>query len=82
MPWAATISTLRPPLGPGSIAKDQHELSTLDGLGLTDVEMDDCLTYLLAFVQANAQARIDAHAIERDSAMDDQQWSARFVLPE
>ncbi|QSB14007.1 TetR/AcrR family transcriptional regulator C-terminal domain-containing protein [Natronosporangium hydrolyticum] len=53
-PWAATISTRRPPLGPGSIAKYEHELAAFDGLGLDEVTMDDCLTYLLDFVRANA----------------------------
>src|SRR5262249_4237873 len=31
-PWAAAISTIRPPLGPGLMAKDEHELSAFDGL--------------------------------------------------
>jgi AcrR family transcriptional regulator len=75
-PWAATVSTLRPPLGPGLMAKYEHELSALDGLGLDDVEMDDALTYLLSFVQASARASADADAAHRDSAMDDEQWWA------
>ncbi|MGH3830659.1 MAG: TetR/AcrR family transcriptional regulator [Pseudonocardiaceae bacterium] len=74
--WAATVSTLRPPLGPGSIAKYEHELSALDGLGLGDVEMDDCLTHLLTFVQSCARAIADARATRSDSAMDDEQWWA------
>ncbi|MFF4960752.1 TetR/AcrR family transcriptional regulator [Streptomyces sp. NPDC001222] len=73
-PWAATVSTARPPLGPGLMAKYEHELSALDGLGLSDVEMDDCLTYLLTFVQASARAAADARAAQHDSAMNDQQW--------
>jgi AcrR family transcriptional regulator len=75
-PWAATVSTVRPSLGPGSIAKYERELSALDGLGLTDVEMDDCLTHLLAFVQANARAVIETRTTRRDSAMNDEQWWA------
>lgn len=75
-PWAATVSTLRPPLGPGSIAKYEHELSALDGLGLGDVEMDDCLTHLLTIVASCARAAADARATRSDSAMDDEQWWA------
>jgi AcrR family transcriptional regulator len=75
-PWAAAVSTLRPPLGPGMLAKYQHELSALDGLGLDDVAMDDCLTYLLTFVQAAARATIDARTARQDSALDDEQWWA------
>jgi AcrR family transcriptional regulator len=75
-PWAATVSTIRPPLGPGQMAKYEHELSAFGGLGLDDVTVDDCLTYLLSFVQACASATTDAHDIQRDSAMDDGQWWA------
>lgn len=73
-PWAATVSTLRPPLGPGLIGKYEHELSALEDLGLDDVEMDDCLTHLLTFVQASARAVADARATRLDSAMNDEQW--------
>jgi AcrR family transcriptional regulator len=75
-PWAATVSTIRPPLGPGQMAKYEHELSAFGGLGLDDVTVDDCLTYLLSFVQACARAAADARDIQRDSAVDDGQWWA------
>jgi AcrR family transcriptional regulator len=75
-PWAATVSTLRPPLGPGLIGKYEHELSALEGLGLDDVEMDDCLTHLLSFVQVSARALADVRAARTASAMDDEQWWA------
>ncbi len=75
-PWLGAVSTLRPPLGPGLMAKYEHELAALDGLGLTDLEMDDSLTYLLSFVQANARAAQDAGAARADTAMSDEQWWA------
>jgi AcrR family transcriptional regulator len=75
-PWAATISTIRPPLGPGQMAKYEHELSAFDSLGLDDVTVDDCLTYLLSFIQAYARATSDARDMQRDSALDDEQWWA------
>lgn len=75
-PWAAAISTIRPPLGPGQMAKYEHELSAFDDLGLDDVTIDDCLTYLLSFVQATARAAAEARDTQRDSAMDDEQWWA------
>jgi hypothetical protein len=61
-PWIADVSTARPPLGPGLMAKYEYELSAFNGLGLDDVTVDDALTYLLAFVQAAARAPIDARA--------------------
>ena len=75
-PWASAVSVLRPPLGPGLMAKYEHELGALDGLGLSDLETDDALTFLLSFVQANARATVDARAAELDSAMNDEQWWA------
>lgn len=73
-PWAATISTIRPPLGPGMMAKYEHELSAFESLGLDDVLMDASLTYLLSFVQAWARAAADARAVQRATAMDDSEW--------
>ncbi|MBB4959316.1 AcrR family transcriptional regulator [Micromonospora polyrhachis] len=73
-PWLADISTGRPPLGPGVMAKYEHELRALDGLGLDDVEMDAALTFLLGFVQTCARAAADARAAEHERAMSDQQW--------
>lgn len=75
-PWAAIISTIRPPLGPGMMAKYEHELSALEGLGLDDVLMDASLAYLLGFVQAWARAAADARAVQHDTAMDDREWWA------
>jgi AcrR family transcriptional regulator len=75
-PWAAAISTIRPPLGPGLMAKYEHELSALEGLGLDDIEMDACLTYLLSFVQACARAAADRGTVKRDTTMDEEQWWA------
>ena len=75
-PWAATVSPGRPPLGPGLMAKYEHELRALDGLGLDDVEMDAALTYLLGFVQASSRAAADAQAVARESKMSDEEWWA------
>jgi AcrR family transcriptional regulator len=73
-PWVAAISTISPPLGPGMIAKYEHELSAFDDLGMDDVTIDACLTYLLAFVESCARAAEAARATRRDTAMNDQQW--------
>ena len=50
-PWLAEVATDRPPLGPGQLRKYELELGALDGLGLTDREMDFTLTLVTTFVQ-------------------------------
>ena len=76
-PWAAEVSAARPPLGPGMLAKYEHELSALQGLGLDDLQMDASLTYLLSFVQACARATAEARAGTRESGTGDAEWWAR-----
>jgi AcrR family transcriptional regulator len=55
-PWAATLSSSRPPLGPGLMAKYEHELAALADSGLDDVQTDAALTFLLDFVRSSALA--------------------------
>jgi AcrR family transcriptional regulator len=75
-PWLTAVSTSRPVLGPGVMAKYEYELRALDGLGLDDVEMDAALTFLLGFVETCARAATDVRATQHESAMSDQQWWA------
>jgi AcrR family transcriptional regulator len=72
-PWAARVTTARPPLGPGLLAKYDHELRAFDGLGLSDVDMDAALTLVLGFVQGIA-------AQEPASTPDAEWWEAAGPL--
>jgi AcrR family transcriptional regulator len=75
-PWAASVSTTRPTLGPGATAKYDHELAALDGLGLDDVTLDAALAWVLAFVQGWARTAADFTTAQHESAMDERQWWA------
>lgn len=75
-PWAATVATTRPPLGPGQIAKYEYELRAFDGTGLDDIERDAALTFVLQFVRVTALSAAEARAAREDSALDDEQWWA------
>jgi AcrR family transcriptional regulator len=75
-PWVLAVSTSRPPLGPGLLAKYEHELKAFEGLGLDDVEMDDALTYLLGFVHSSARTAVETRTAQGESAMTDEQWWA------
>lgn len=75
-PWVADLPNSRPPLGPGTMAKYEVELRALDGLGLTDVDMDAALTHVLGFVEACARAAARARAAQEQTAMSDAAWWA------
>ncbi|MGD7789313.1 TetR/AcrR family transcriptional regulator [Propionibacteriaceae bacterium Y1700] len=74
-PWLTEVAALsRPPLGPGVMAKYEHELAAFDDTGLSDLDIDAALTYLLGFVQAHCRAAHDAARSTTDSAMSDGDW--------
>ncbi|MFD5213361.1 TetR/AcrR family transcriptional regulator [Microbacterium sp. NPDC058345] len=76
-PWMTEVAALsRPPLGPGLMAKYEHELAAFDDTGLADVDIDASLTFLLGFVQSHCRAAHDAHRATTDSAMSDADWWA------
>src|SRR5699024_11997666 len=47
-PWITDLATGRPVPGPGASTKYETELRALDGIGLTDIEMEHTLTALLS----------------------------------
>lgn len=76
-PWLTEVAALsRPPLGPGVMAKYEHELAAFDGTGLSDVDTDAALTYLLGFVQAHCRSAHDADRVTTDTALSDAEWWA------
>ncbi len=75
--WLTEVASLsRPPLGPGVMAKYEHELAALDGTGLSDVDTDAALNYLLGFVRSHCRAAHDAVRATTDSAISDADWWA------
>ncbi|WP_280468342.1 TetR/AcrR family transcriptional regulator C-terminal domain-containing protein [Nocardia cyriacigeorgica] len=78
-PWVADVPTTRPPLGPGQIAKYDHELRAFAGLGLDDVQMDAALTHLLGFVTSVARIANDTARAAAASARSDSEWWERVA---
>ena len=74
-PWLLEVSTLRPPLGPGVLAKYEHELDAVEGIGLSDVEMDAVVTLVVGYARAAAEASFEA-AQARAGQTDDEWWTA------
>lgn len=76
-PWIIDATPGRPVPGPGASAKYETELRALEGIGLTDIELDQTLTALISLVQGTARAAFAAeHAREPDEADDTGWWSS------
>ena len=73
-PWIHEVPTMRTALGPNITRKYEIELRPLDGLGLTDVEMDSALTLVLTHVQGTARAGAEQLRTQRESGLSDQEW--------
>jgi AcrR family transcriptional regulator len=74
-PWLLqVVASSRPPLGPNVIAKYEYELRAVDGIGLTDVEMDSVLTLVLGHAQGAARGAVEVAQAERQTGMTDDEW--------
>ena len=82
--WMLQVSAMsRPPLGPNAIAKYDQELRAVDGIGLSEVEMDSVVSLLAGYVQGVARASVEASQAEHRTGMtDDEWWSANAPLLE
>jgi AcrR family transcriptional regulator len=75
-PWMLELVTFRPPMGPGVIAKYDFELCAVEGIGLSDVEMDSVLALVLGYVQASARQALEATLVEQRTGLTDEEWWA------
>jgi AcrR family transcriptional regulator len=73
-PWMLQVATYRPPMGPNIIAKYDYELSAVDGIGLSDVEMDSVVTLVLGYVGGAARGSVEAAQAEQQTGISDEQW--------
>lgn len=73
-PWLLQLSHARPVMGPHVSRNYEAELRPLDGIGLTDIEMDDTLTLVLSHVSSVARTRLLQHAAQEESGQSDLEW--------
>ncbi|WP_037255885.1 TetR/AcrR family transcriptional regulator [Kibdelosporangium aridum] len=73
-PWLLDIRSSRPNLGPNISRKYETELRPLDGIGLSDIEMDAALTLVLGHVDSAARARRSTVRAQAESGMTDAEW--------
>ena len=72
--WLLDVDTVRPPLGPGTTAKYDIELTPLVGIGLDDIETDQVLALVLEHVKAAARLSSAVTATSRTTGSSDQEW--------
>jgi AcrR family transcriptional regulator len=73
-PWLLQIAASRPLLGPGVTALYDAELTAVDGIGLTDIDMDLIVSLLDDYVRGAARGAVEAAAAQARTGMSDQQW--------
>ncbi|HEU0041992.1 MAG TPA: TetR/AcrR family transcriptional regulator [Jiangellaceae bacterium] len=73
-PWLLEVVGPRPVLGPNTTLKYEAELRPLDGLGLSDVEMDSVLTLVLTHVAGTARAQVSVAHTTQESGLTDLEW--------
>jgi len=73
-PWMLQVFTGRPPLGPNAITKYELELRVVNGIGLTDLEMDAVVTMVHTHLQGVARLKVEAENTQRRTGLTDAQW--------
>jgi AcrR family transcriptional regulator len=73
-PWMLHIVSGRPVLGPNATLKYEAELRPLDGIGLSDVEMDSVLALILTHVEGTARLQANMAQTQQDTGMTDAEW--------
>jgi AcrR family transcriptional regulator len=77
-PWAAQVSADRPPMGPNALRKYELELRAVDGLGLSELQMDHLVTLVNGFVRGSVGGARVAATVP-DGAPDRYPTAARVV---
>lgn len=72
--WMLQVDASRPPLGPGTSDWYEYALAPLDGIGLSDLEMDAAYSTIAALVVSTARSSVDADRARTTSGQSDEQW--------
>ncbi|MFC7740484.1 TetR/AcrR family transcriptional regulator C-terminal domain-containing protein [Nocardiopsis composta] len=73
-PWMLQVAAGRPVLGPNSMVRYDRELRALEGLGLSDIEMDGVIALLSDYVHGAAREAVAMADAAADSGRTDQEW--------
>ena len=73
-PWMLQVAVSRPPLGPHLMAKYEYELSAIEGIGLTDLEMDATIALVNGYVHGAVRTAVEARQVIQRSGISDKEW--------
>ncbi|MEV4631606.1 TetR/AcrR family transcriptional regulator [Micromonospora sp. NPDC049523] len=73
-PWLLRLFPRRPPQGPGVLTKYEAELRAVEGIGLTDVEMDSALALLLGYVRDATAGVLEWKTVSERTGQSDDEW--------
>jgi len=73
-PWTLQLSSHRPVLGPNTIKAYEHFLSTFDGLGLSEVEMDLSVSMVANYVHGAVRDVLRASQVKVLTGLSDDEW--------
>jgi AcrR family transcriptional regulator len=75
-PWLREVSTVRPPLGPGLMARQEYLLSVLTGIGLEARQAAAAAGAVVTFVESSAVIEVEHALAEQVSGQSEADWWA------
>ncbi|MCP3143140.1 TetR/AcrR family transcriptional regulator [Pyxidicoccus xibeiensis] len=78
-PWVIQLGTHRTVLGPNTFQSADIALSAVEGLGLTDIEMDRVITLVLDYVHGAVRNAAREKRVKELTGMTDEQWWYRVA---
>jgi AcrR family transcriptional regulator len=73
-PWLLDVTGVRPFLGPNVADRYEWQLSSVEGVGLGDVEMDQAVTLVVGFVANVVRSEEAVRQAEKESGATDLEW--------
>jgi AcrR family transcriptional regulator len=78
-PWLLQLATVRPVPGPNLVAKYDNELRAVEGVGLSDIEMDLVVALVADYVNGAVRGAVAAATVGRRTGLSDEQWWAAYA---
>ncbi len=78
-PWVLQLATHRSVLGPNTFRSADSALSAIEGLGLTDLEMDRIITMVGDYVHGAVRNAAREKMVKAETGMTDEQWWHRVA---